>query len=154
MNRVPSRVSSRPPSSRHIPPFQNINTEQINNMGYKTISTQGTMRYDDENGSIKKKLENRNPFCPNPIIDIDNNNKKLNDMRRIGTDNIITNNNRLRNNLRNYGYNVLVTSGNDIISKNKKNKEFYQNLYNNDEFNLDKIPTHETIMLKKIKIKK
>ena len=154
VNRVPSRVSSRPPSSRHIPPFQNINTEQINNMGYKTISTQGTMRYDDENGSIKKKLENRNPFCPNPIIDIDNNNKKLNDMRRIGTDNIITNNNRLRNNLRNYGYNVLVTSGNDIISKNKKNKEFYQNLYNNDEFNLDKIPTDETIMLKKIKIKK
>ena len=92
-------------------------------MGYKTISTQGTMRYDDENGSIKKKLENRNPFCPNPIIDIDNNNKKLNDMRRISIDNSSKNKNRLRENLNYYGYNVLVTSGNDIISENKKNKE-------------------------------
>ena len=154
INRVPSRVSSRPPSSRHIPPFLNNNIEQKKNIANKNISTQGNVRYDDENGSYKKTLESRNSFDLNPNIDIFNDNKKPNDMRRISIDNSSKNKNRLRENLNYYGYNVLVTSGNDIINKNKKIKDFYQNRYNNDEFDLDKLSIHETIMLKKIKKKK
>ena len=154
INRVPSRVSSRPPSSRHIPPFLNDNIEQKKNIANKSISTQGNVRYNDENGSYKKKLESRNSFDLNPNIDIFNDNKKPNDMRRISIDNSSKNKNRLRENLNYYGYNVLVTSGNDIINKNKKIKDFYQNRYNNDEFDLDKLSIHETIMLKKIKKKK
>ena len=155
VNRVPSRVSSRPPSSRRIPSFKNVNTEQNNNLLYKTIYTQGNLRYDEENGSIQKKLENKNPFYIDSSIDIIHNYKKPNNnISKISIDNTINNKNRLRNNLSKYGYNVIATSGNDIISKNKKNKDYYQELYDNDKFDLDKLPYHETIMQKKLKKKK